>query len=107
MTKIVIQSFKFGQNRSNKFSKCGKNAKQAELLKVVSLDFLENDQLIREIKADYDFIREKLITSGFDSLTGKDGKWIQARTKGAGHGSKTRAFYARKGLIKKLFEMAI
>ena len=82
------------------------NAKQAELLGVVSLDFLENDQLITEIKADYDFIREKLVTSGFDSLTGKDGKWIQARTKGAGHGSKTRAFYARKGLIKKLFEMA-
>lgn len=55
----------------------GKNSKKAELLKVESLDFAEDDDLINEIKADYDFIREKLIKHvkhGFDSLTGKDGK---------------------------------
>src|SRR3989344_7528447 len=54
----------------------GKNAQKAELLEVVSLDFLETDDLIMEIKADYDFIRNKLIAQGFDSLTGADGKWI-------------------------------
>jgi len=84
----------------------GRNSKKAELLKVESLDFLENDDLIKEIKADYDFIREKLIKKGFKSLTGKDGKWIQARTKGPGHGSISRAFYARKELVKKIFEIA-
>jgi len=91
----------------------GKNASTAELLNVASFDFAENE-LIEEIKADYDFIREKLITQGFDALTGKDGKWIQARTKGTGGinprtGEKrpiTRAFYARTGLVKKIFEIA-
>ena len=54
----------------------------------------------------YDFIRAKLIKEGFGALTGKDGKWIQARTKGAGHGSTSRAFYARTSLVKKIFEVA-
>lgn len=84
----------------------GKNAERAKLLKVISLDFSEDDELIKEVKADYDFIREKLIKHGFEALTGTDGKWIQARTKGAGHGSTSRAFYARTGLVKKIFEIA-
>lgn len=85
----------------------GKNAKTAKLLSVTSLDFAEDDELIKEIEADYEFIRNKLKTEGFDSLTGKDGKWIQARTKGSGHGSTSRAFYARKGLVKKIFDTAL
>ncbi len=84
----------------------GQNAENAELIKVTSLDFSETDELIKEIKADYDFIRNKLIKKGFKSLTGSDGKWIQARTKGAGHGSTSRAFYARTSLVKKIFETA-
>lgn len=75
-------------------------------LQVASLDFAETDDLILEIKADYDLIRGKLIAQGFGSLTGRDGKWIQARTKGAGHGSTSRAFYARTALVKTIFEMA-
>ena len=92
----------------------GMNSKRAELLSVASLDFAEDDELIKEIKADYDFIRDKLIKKGFDALTGKDGKWIQARTKGIGGINPrtekrrpiTRAFYARTGLVKKIFEIA-
>lgn len=92
----------------------GRHAKNAKLLEVTSLDFAEDDELIQEIKADYDFIREKLIKEGFDALTGKDGKWIQARTKGPGgtnrHTGKphprTRAFYARTKLVKKIFKLA-
>lgn len=84
----------------------GTNSESGELLKVTSLDFAETDELIQEIKADYDFIRNKLITKGFTALTGADGKWIQARTKGAGHGSTSRAFYARTSLVKKIFETA-
>jgi hypothetical protein len=80
----------------------GENSEKAELLEVTSLDFSKTDELILEVKADYDFIRQKLITQGFGSLTGKDGKWIQARTKGSGHGSETRAFYARPIFIKKI-----
>lgn len=84
----------------------GQNAEKGELLKVASLDFAEDDELIKEIEADYEFIRNKLITKGFEALTGADGKWIQARTKGPGHGSISRAFYARTGLVKKIFEIA-
>lgn len=92
----------------------GLNAKGSKLLRVASLDFAEDDELIKEIKADYDFIRAKLIKDGFGALTGKDGKWIQARTKGIGGvnprtGERrpiTRAFYARTGLVKKIFEIA-
>lgn len=92
----------------------GLNAKGSKLLRVASLDFAEDDDLIKEIKADYDFIRAKLIKEGFTALTGKDGKWIQARTKGIGGvnprtGERrpiTRAFYARTGLVKKIFETA-
>lgn len=91
----------------------GKNSEKAELLEVESLDFAEDDDLIKEIKTDYDFIRNKLIKEGFDGLTGKDGKWIQARTKGVGginprtgeHRPITRAFYARTNLVKKIFEI--
>ena len=92
----------------------GKNAKGSKLLSVASLDFAEDDELIKEIKADYDFIRVKLIRQGSGALTGKGGKWIQSRTKGIGGvhprtGERrpiTRAFYARTGLVKKIFEIA-
>ena len=84
----------------------GKNSESGELLKVASLDFAEDDDLIKEIKTDYDFIKNKLTTQGFEALTGADGKWIQARTKGPGHGSVSRAFYARTSLVKKIFETA-
>mgnify|MGYP000862311568 CR=1 FL=1 len=83
----------------------GKNADKAEIIDVVSLDFAETDDLIMEIKADYDFIRNKLKTQGFEALTGRDGKWIQARTKGSKN-STTRAFYARPQLVAKIFEIA-
>lgn len=83
----------------------GKHNEKSVLLKVQSFDFLLSDTLIKEIEADYEFIRNKLKKQGFTALTGKDGKWIQARTKGAGHGSTSRAFYARKDLLKQLIKV--
>lgn len=83
----------------------GRHNEKSELLKVQSFDFLESEEIINEIKADYEFIRSKLNTEGFSALTGTDGKWIQARTKGAGHGSVSRAFYARKILIKEIINL--
>ena len=83
----------------------GKHNPKSELLKIQSFDFLEDEDIIKEIEVDYEFIRNKCATQGFQSLTGKDGKWIQARTKGTGHGSTSRAFYARKGLIKEIISL--
>ena len=85
----------------------GLNAKGSKLLSVASLDFAEDDELIKDIKADYDFIRAKLIKDGFETLTGKDGEWIQAGKKGIGGINSltserrpiTRAFYARTGSV--------
>jgi DNA mismatch repair protein MutH len=85
----------------------GRNAEAAELLGVASFDFLQDSEVLREIEEDYEFIRNKLRTQGFVSLTGSDGKWIQARTKGAGHGSTSRAFYARPNLVKLIYESGI
>jgi DNA mismatch repair protein MutH len=81
-----------------------KNSESAVLLDVTSMDFVEDSELIKEIEQDYEFIRKKLIEQGFEALTGTYGKWIQARTKGAGHGSTSRAFYARTKLVAKIFE---
>lgn len=80
----------------------GKHFPKSKLLKISNIDLLKDDELIQEVKEDYEYIREKLLKQGFNSLTGKDGKWIQARTKGPGHGSISRAFYARKCFINKI-----
>ncbi len=82
----------------------GANDQKAELLQVTSLDYSETDEIILEIKKDYDLIRKKFLTKGFKSLRSTDGKWLQTRTKGPGHGSVSRAFYARSSLVAKIFE---
>lgn len=63
---------------------------------------LTNEEIINQIKEDYNLVRNTIKEKGFDALTGKMGVYIQPRTKGRGHGSKTRAFYARKILLKKI-----
>jgi hypothetical protein len=42
---------------------------------------------------------------GFETLTGRMGKFIQPRTKGAGHGSTSRAFYARPLFLKQFISI--
>lgn len=51
------------------------------------------------VKADYDRIRGLLRVYGPDVVTGRVGEWVQARPKGPGRGSTSRAFYARQRLI--------
>lgn len=65
---------------------------------VASFD-LDNPQIYEQVKADYNLVREKIITKGFSKLTGTMGKLVQPRTKGSGHGSTSRAFYARTGFV--------
>ncbi len=77
---------------------------EARLLRITSFDFLDNRRLLDEIEADYELIREKCLTKGFSALTGSDGKWIQSRTKGPGHGSISRAFFARKALLNEILK---
>lgn len=65
---------------------------------VASFD-LDNPQIYEQVKADYNLVRETIIIQGFSSLTGKMGKLVQPRTKGPGHGSTSRAFYARTKFV--------
>ncbi|MDE0484285.1 MAG: MutH/Sau3AI family endonuclease [Candidatus Poribacteria bacterium] len=70
------------------------------LHRVTTFD-LDAPEVYSQVKADYDVVRETICTKGFSDLTGRMGVYIQPRTKGAGHGSTSRAFYARTSFLKK------
>jgi DNA mismatch repair protein MutH len=84
----------------------GREELRSCLVKVATFD-LGNEEIYETIKADYELVREAIRTKGFQSLTGKMGVMVQPRTKGAGHGSTSRAFYARKALVSKILGMEI
>lgn len=67
---------------------------------------LDNPQVYAQIKADYDLIRSTIQTRGFSALSGSLGTLVQPRTKGAGHGSTSRAFYARTGFVAHILNLA-
>ena len=64
---------------------------------------LEDPNLFKAIKADYETIRDA-VRNG-QALSGRMGRFIQPRTKGPGHGSTSRAFYARKELVAHLLNI--
>lgn len=71
------------------------------LFRVSSFD-LDDPHMLMQIKADYDLVRTTIRKSGFEALSGAMGTHIQPRTKGQGHGSTSRAFYARTGFVSHL-----
>ena len=66
---------------------------------------LDNPRIHDQVKDDYETIRAQIRTRGIDSLTGDLGKLVQARTKGPGHGSTSRAFYARPILVAHILNL--
>ncbi len=60
---------------------------------------LDDPEIYDQVKADYNLVRAIIRDQGFSKLSGSMGKLIQPRTKGAGHGSTSRAFYARTGFV--------
>ena len=74
--------------------------RQSILYTVTTFD-LDDPAIRNQVKADYNLVRETIRTTGFSTLTGKMGVYIQPRTKGRGHGSTTRAFYARTTFLKQ------
>ena len=74
--------------------------KRSILYAVTTFD-LDDPAIYDQIKADYDLVRETIRTTGFSTLTGRMGVYIQPRTKGTGHGSTTMAFYARTTFLKQ------
>ena len=75
--------------------------KRSVLVRVAAFD-LTNRVLYEQVKADYEETRRCIIEHGFEQLTGAMGVLVQPRTKGAGHGSTSRAFYARTRFVSKL-----
>ena len=71
---------------------------------VHSVTSVDTEEFYRLIETDYNEVRNcvKDPDRGFEKLSGTMGKYIQPRTKGTGHGSKTRAFYARPAFLKLL-----
>lgn len=66
---------------------------------------LDNPTIRTQVEADYEAIREIIRLKGLDALTGDTGKYIQARTKGRGHGSTSRAFYARPLFVAHILNL--
>jgi hypothetical protein len=60
----------------------------------------DHPDMAQTLKADYDAIRAQFLLDG--TLTSRTGTLLQNRTKGTGHGSKTRAFYLRKEFMVRV-----
>jgi DNA mismatch repair protein MutH len=66
---------------------------------------LDDPKIHEQVKDDYETIRQRIRATGIDSVTGDLGKLVQARTKGRGHGSTTRAFYARPIFVAHILNL--
>lgn len=66
---------------------------------------LDNPKIQAQVRDDYETIRAQIRNRGIDSVTGDLGKLVQARTKGPGHGSTSRAFYARPIFVAHILNL--
>jgi len=75
------------------------------IYRVATLDL--DNHLYESVREDYNLVRDALISANGDinTLSGRMGRFIQPRTKGAGHGSISRAFYARKLFLRQFFNL--
>ena len=80
------------------------NSERAILVKVATFD-LDHPEIYAQVRANYETVRETIRTKGFGALTGAMGVLVQPRTKGPGHGSTSRAFYARTGYVAKILDL--
>ncbi|MEI6355879.1 MAG: MutH/Sau3AI family endonuclease [Verrucomicrobiota bacterium] len=76
----------------------------ARFVKAAAFD-LGDGALYRQVQDDYESLRALIRHGGLASVTGRIGLLVQARTKGPGHGSTTRAFYARTSLVARLLRL--
>lgn len=81
----------------------GDNALQPSYIHTASSVDLEGE-LYEAVAKDYEEVRACVSdpARGFEALTGSMGKYVQPRTKGRGHGSTSRAFYARKEFLYRV-----
>ena len=80
-------------------------AEQRSILHAAAEFDLDNPRIYDQVKEDYESIRQQIRAAGIDSVTGDLGKLVQARTKGRGHGSTSRAFYARTTFVAHILNL--
>lgn len=95
LKKIVVCARMFESKEEN-----------ASILVRVSTFDLDNPIVYKQVKSDYELARDVIKNKGFNALTGKMGILVQPRTKGAGHGSTSRAFYARKIFVSHILGLS-
>ncbi len=81
-----------------------------ERCETFDFDDHEDKEMIDQIEQDYEYVRRVLSEftdprEGLQNLSGRMGVYVQPRTKGAGHGSISRAFYMRTSGLKKLLKL--
>lgn len=74
---------------------------RSRLIRVAAFD-MNDPGLGFQVKKDYEEVQRVIRESGFHALSGSMGVLVQPRTKGPGHGSTTRAFYARTAFVTKI-----
>lgn len=74
-------------------------AEESSILYKVSTFDLTAPDIFQQVKQDYEDVRQTIKRSGFEALSGSMGVLVQPRTKGPGHGSTSRAFYARTAFV--------
>lgn len=78
-----------------------KQEERSILHSVTTFD-LDDPEVYRQIKEDYDLVRETIQTQGFSAVTGKMGIYIQPKAIVPGHEMDSIAFYVRTDFLKKM-----
>src|SRR3954468_58353 len=87
-------------------SRVWESAKEEHSMLHAAAEFdLDDPKIHQQVRDDYETIRGQIRVRGFDSVTGDLGKLVQARTKGPGHGSTSRAFYARPIFVAHILNL--
>jgi DNA mismatch repair protein MutH len=66
------------------------------------IHFRETSPLMEQLEADY---KEIQVNAAAGVMTGSIGTYLQTRTKGAGHGSTSRAFYLRPSFLVRIMRL--
>jgi len=74
---------------------------RSEVYSVAAFD-LNETRIVHQVRQDYEDVRQVILTQGPSALSGRMGVLVQPRTKGAGHGSTSRAFYARVAFVSHI-----
>lgn len=76
----------------------------SKVLAVRAVDLEQDLELLELVRKDYQVIQSAIRAGGVDALKSGMGEYVQPRTKGAGHGSTSRAFYAKKTFLSRVLE---